>query len=238
MAFLSRARPPIPSIEQSARTPSVNYHAVDRHSGRLALSRRLHLIHDQQHHIRRMAPENQFHRRWRGPITSDDSNQSGATPHITLPLVGNPRVQPMVPGRRKRSRGRPLPGRQPFRQRTNKHPSRPLPLSASSALQNCSSTQRDNLMADLTAASTARETAVGQKIHKNEARAWDRYTKWCEQVGLGHDLFLDGSSKQHRIDIMGAFAVAIRDGWFSRRDDDPLAQKTVNDTLNFVAATF
>ena len=37
---------------------------------------------------------------------------------------------------------------------------------------------------------------------------------------------------------MGAFAVAIRDGQFSQQNDDSLAQKTVADTHNFVAATF
>ena len=37
---------------------------------------------------------------------------------------------------------------------------------------------------------------------------------------------------------MGAFAKAIRDGRVSRWNDDPLAQKTVNNTLNFVAASF
>ena len=93
-------------------------------------------------------------------------------------------------------------------------------------------------MADLFAAASARETAVGRKTHENEARAWDRYTRWCELVGIGDDPFLDGFSRQHRIEIMGAFAVAIREGRFSRRNDDPLAQKSVANTLNFVAATF
>ncbi len=71
-------------------------------------------------------------------------------------------------------------------------------------------------MADLAAALAARETAVDQKAHKNEARAWDRYTKWCEQCRLGNNLFLDGLSRQHKIKIMGALAVAIREGQFSQ----------------------
>jgi hypothetical protein len=93
-------------------------------------------------------------------------------------------------------------------------------------------------VADLSAALSARETAVGQKTHKNKARAWDRYKKWCQQVGLGDNPFLDGFSRQHQIEVMGAFAMTICDGQFSQQNDDPLAQKTVADTLNFVAVTF
>jgi hypothetical protein len=37
---------------------------------------------------------------------------------------------------------------------------------------------------------------------------------------------------------MGAFAVAIHQGRFSRQNDAPLAASTVADTLNLVAATF
>jgi hypothetical protein len=93
-------------------------------------------------------------------------------------------------------------------------------------------------VADLAAALAARETAVGQKTHKNKAQAWDQYTKWCEQCGLGNNRFLNGLSRQHKIEIMGAFAVAIREGRFSWQSNDTLAQKSVSDTLNFVAATF
>ncbi len=132
----------------------------------------------------------------------------------------------------------PSPGTTTPPMKINQHPLYPLPLSASTALQNCSSTQQDNLVADLASALAARETAVGQKTHENEARVWDQHTKWCEQCGLGNNLFLNGLSRQHKIEIMGAFAVAICEGWISRQSNDPLAQKSVSDTLNFVAATF
>jgi hypothetical protein len=45
-------------------------------------------------------------------------------------------------------------------------------------------------------------------------------------------------SRQHKIKIMGAFAMALCQGQFSRAADAPLAHSTVGDTLNLVAATF
>jgi hypothetical protein len=45
-------------------------------------------------------------------------------------------------------------------------------------------------------------------------------------------------SRQHKIKIMGAFAVALCQGQFSRAADAPLAHSTVRDTLNLVAAAF
>jgi hypothetical protein len=44
--------------------------------------------------------------------------------------------------------------------------------------------------------------------------------------------------RQHRIAIMGAFAVAIREGRFLRPGDGPLAKKSVKGSINAVAATF
>ena len=93
-------------------------------------------------------------------------------------------------------------------------------------------------MADLAAAISACERAGGRKTLKNKAQAWCQYTKWCKQSGLSHNLFLNGLSQQHKIKVMGTFAMAIRQGRFSRQNDAPLAESTVADTLNLVAATF
>jgi hypothetical protein len=70
-------------------------------------------------------------------------------------------------------------------------------------------------VADLAAALDARQTAVGGGKLENEAQAWKRYTEYCNHVGLGHNPFLDGMSRQHKIEIMGAFAVALCQGQFS-----------------------
>jgi hypothetical protein len=93
-------------------------------------------------------------------------------------------------------------------------------------------------VADLAAALAARQTAVRGGTLKNKAQAWKWYTEYCNRVGLGHNLFLDGMSRQHKIKIMGAFAVALCQGQFSRAADASLAHSTVGDTLNLVAATF
>jgi hypothetical protein len=93
-------------------------------------------------------------------------------------------------------------------------------------------------VADLAAASAARQTAVGGETLENKAWAWKWYTEYCNHVGLGHTPFLDGMSRQHKIKIMGAFAVALCQEQFSRAADAPLAHSTVRDTLNLVAATF
>ncbi len=82
-------------------------------------------------------------------------------------------------------------------------------------------------MADLANATVAAEAGVGGGTHENDARAWSRYTKYCNSIGLDGNYFLDGMPRQHRIAIMGAFAVAIHEGRFSRPGDGPLAKKSV-----------
>ena len=93
-------------------------------------------------------------------------------------------------------------------------------------------------MADLASATAAAEEGVGGGTHANDARAWSRYTKYCDSIGLDGNYFLDGMPQQHKLAIMGAFAVAVREGRFSRSTDGPLAKKSVSDTINAVAATF
>ncbi len=93
-------------------------------------------------------------------------------------------------------------------------------------------------MADLAAALVAAEARVGGGTHENDARVWSRYTKYCNSIGLNGNYFLDEMPRQHRIATMGAFAVAIHEGRFSRPGDGPLAKKSVEGTINAVATTF
>ena len=93
-------------------------------------------------------------------------------------------------------------------------------------------------MADLAAATASRQTAVGGNTLDNETRAWNRYSEYCRSIGLGDNLFLEDMSRTHRIEIIGGFAVAVRQGQFSRPRDAPLVESTVSDTLNHVAAVF
>ena len=93
-------------------------------------------------------------------------------------------------------------------------------------------------MADLASATAAAKEGVGGGTHANDARAWSRYTKYCNSIGLNGNYFLDGMPQQHKLAIMGAFAVAVREGRFLRPTDGPLAKNSVSDTVNAVAATF
>jgi hypothetical protein len=92
-------------------------------------------------------------------------------------------------------------------------------------------------VADLAAAKVAAEAGVGGGTHQNDARDWSRYTKYCDSISLTGNYFLDGIPRQHKITIMGAFAVAMREGRFSRPTDGPPAKKSVEGTVNAVAAT-
>jgi hypothetical protein len=93
-------------------------------------------------------------------------------------------------------------------------------------------------MADLASATAARQTAVGRNTLGNETRVWNRYSEYCQSIGLGDNLFLEDMSQTHRIEIIGAFTMAVRQGQFFRPHDSPLAESTVSDTLNHVAAVF
>ncbi len=93
-------------------------------------------------------------------------------------------------------------------------------------------------MADLASATAARQTAVEGNTLDNETRAWNRYSGYCQSIGLGDNLFLEDMSRTHRIKIIGGFAVAVRQGQFSRPRDAPLAESTVSNTLNHFDAVF
>jgi hypothetical protein len=93
-------------------------------------------------------------------------------------------------------------------------------------------------MADLAAALAACQAAVGKGTHKNGAQSWNCYIEYCNSNELGGNYFLDGMHRQHQIEIMGAFAVAVCQGQFLQQGDGPLAKSTVSNTINAVAAAF
>ena len=93
-------------------------------------------------------------------------------------------------------------------------------------------------MADLASATAAHQTAVGGNTLVNKTRVWNRYSEYCRSIGLGDNLFLEDMSRTHRIEIIGGFAVAIRQGQFSRPCAAPLAESTVSNAINHVAAVF
>ena len=93
-------------------------------------------------------------------------------------------------------------------------------------------------MADCVAAEDARQGAVTGKTIEDQDRAWRRWKEYANSIGIGNDLFLDGLPKPNRIKIMGAFAMALREGRFSKRTHAPLAEGTIRNTISFMASTF
>ena len=69
-------------------------------------------------------------------------------------------------------------------------------------------------MADLASATAAHQTAVGGNTLDNKTRAWNRYSEYCQSIGLGDNLFLEDMSRTHRIEIIGDFVVAMHQGQF------------------------
>lgn len=93
-------------------------------------------------------------------------------------------------------------------------------------------------MADCVAAEDARQGSVTGKTLEDQDRAWRRWEEYANSIGIHDDIYLDNLSKPNRIKIMGAFALALREGRFSKRHDGPLAETTVRGTISYVASTF
>ena len=91
-------------------------------------------------------------------------------------------------------------------------------------------------MADLSAVETTRQRAVQGNTHENQARAWRRWTEYCHSIGL-RDTYLDNFDRHQRIKLMGAFAMAMREGRFSG-DYGQLAEGTVRSAISYVVSTF
>ena len=82
------------------------------------------------------------------------------------------------------------------------------------------------------------KTQLQEKTHEDQARAWCRWKEYCLSVGIGEDLFLDSFSRHDRIRLMGAFAMAVREGRFSKQHDGTLAEGTVRGTISNVSTSF
>ena len=93
-------------------------------------------------------------------------------------------------------------------------------------------------MADLVASETACERAVQGSTHENQARAWDRWETWCDSVGLEDNFLLCYFSKGQRIRLVGAFAMAVRQGQCSGQSYDFLAGSTVRSIISYLVEAF
>ena len=144
----------------------------------------------------------------------------------------------MVSGAGERRRGRPISGRRSKRQNTNRNSTFLCPNTGTKSLRNSSIAQRNLLLADLHAAKTAREGAVTGKTHADQARAWTKWKQWCGSIGVDNDVLLDGFTRHQRLKLIGAFAMALRSGRFSRQTHGTLVEGTVRGAISYVAQTF
>ena len=125
-----------------------------------------------------------------------------------------------------------------IRQETNNLPAFLFPFSDSIQLHDCSSSQRDCLVADLSSSALALERAVQGGTHANQALSWSRWIKYCKSISLDSDIFLDRLSQENRHIIIGAFALALQDGWFSKSTSTTLGITTVWGSIDHVIAIF
>ena len=93
-------------------------------------------------------------------------------------------------------------------------------------------------MADLVAAETAREGAVTGSTHESQAWSWRRFSKYLDSIGLGHDIFLESFTRSQGNKIIGAFAMALRQGRYSGKAYDTLALGTIRNTISDIFSTF
>ena len=108
MAVLPPALPPIPRNEQPIGTPRRNHHPLDRYNQGSTTAGRLRALHDRQHHIRRLAPQDELQRAWRQPNPSHSPPRSRKNARNALHDTRNQGIQPVVRGRSKRGRRRTL----------------------------------------------------------------------------------------------------------------------------------
>jgi hypothetical protein len=90
-------------------------------------------------------------------------------------------------------------------------------------------------MADLIAAETSREGAVTGSTNKNHAWLRHQFTKYLGTISIGHNVFLDSFTRSQQNKIIGAFAMALREGRFSSAAHDTLALETIRNTISDIA---
>ena len=88
------------------------------------------------------------------------------------------------------------------------------------------------------AAEATKESAVTRTTQADQSRAWKRWREWCAEVGLSKDLFLDSFTSGQKIKLLGAFAMALRQGRFSPKSNEPLVESTIRSSILYVAQTF
>jgi hypothetical protein len=113
-----------------------------------------------------------------------------------------------------------------------------LPFVASTAFSKSTIAQQNQLVADLVAAETSCEGAVTRSTHKNHTQLWHCFSRNLKSIGIGHNIFLDSFTRSQRNKIIGAFAIALRQGQFLGPAHDTFALGTIQNTISDISATF
>jgi hypothetical protein len=92
-------------------------------------------------------------------------------------------------------------------------------------------------MADCIAAQAAREGAVTEKTHQDQDRLWKRWSTYCSWIGI-EDPFLEDFSCHAKTKLLGAFAMAMREAWFSRSSHVRLAHGSIKNAIAHVCQNF
>lgn len=88
------------------------------------------------------------------------------------------------------------------------------------------------------AAETARRNAVTRNTTKEFDRAWTRWKRFLESIGIIDNPYLEDFSQGTRTRILSIFAQSIRDAEHSPGYDRTLASKTCRSAVDYVAQAF
>jgi hypothetical protein len=92
-------------------------------------------------------------------------------------------------------------------------------------------------MADLSAVAASRERAITGATHNNGTQAWKWWQQYCKSVRCDNP-YLDRFSQIKQNLMLGAFAMAVREGRFMQDCSEPLVEGTVRGTISHVVQAF
>jgi hypothetical protein len=203
----------------------------------MPLTWQLRPLHDRQYYRGGMDEKIQFRRARRRLQPSGDSCQCSEEIRVDFHERGREKLQSVVCRKVEQRRGRTFARLAQERQRTHPHLTLSLPRTDAEKFPHIANSQQDQLMADLLTAAAARERAITGASHDDGARAWERWRKWCRTVGC-NDPFLNKFAQLERNLMLGAFAVAVREGRFTWNRTDTLVEGTVRGTISHVVQAF
>ena len=91
----------------------------------------------------------------------------------------------------------------------------------------------------LTAASSARDDAVVESTHDEQARGWRRWLIFLARIGIPSDPYLDDFDPPSRLRLLGAFAESVRVGDYAdKRPSQPYVAATAKKYVDQVGKTF